>query len=223
MFGTNATFSSDGFRRKIWLMQRCKPNAGIFFLVAALFVGIFACVHDSRANDFMAPGMAVGELGARYHTGQTGKSFTQAIGPFVYFQTQARKGMLRPNIGVGFEFVSGSATIGQGAVSGTAYTGGIYPGLELFPLRTIRLQPFFEVHAIASWTYAALSPVVPRSDETTLGLGLGYQAGLGVDYRYHSEQRAVRLHASYSGYTAKLAGQTGFQLSCYALSLGLVF
>ena len=179
--------------------------------------------ESTQANDFEAHYGSLAELGVRDHTGQTGKSFTSAIGPYLYFQSGVRKGVWRPNLGVAFEFISGNATIASGAVSGSVFTGGIYPGIDIYPLKTETLQPFVEFHALAAWNYASLSPVIPKSAETSLSLGFGFQAGAGIDYKMHDGHRAFRLHACYLSSTANIAGQPGFQLNAYAASLGLAF
>ena len=168
--------------------------------------------------------MAVGEFGVRYHAGAAGKSFSGASGYFLYFQSQAGKGVFRPNVGAAIELISGNASVGSAAVSGTAYSGGIYPGVDMFPFRTEKVQPFIELHGVMTWNYASLSPLPVVSDQTSLALAYGFQIGGGTDIRIgRGGERAIRIHTSYSNYTGKIAGQSGFQFNAFALGVGMVF
>jgi hypothetical protein len=188
-----------------------------------LLTTLLVLTTSAQANDQEAHYQASGEMGVRYHTGSKGKSFTGAIGPFLYFQAESRRGVFCPNLGVAMEFISGQATVSSGSVSGTAYSGGIYPGVDIYPLRRAKYQPFVELHGVASWNYAALAPIVPKTQEKSIGLAFGFQVGGGLDIKYHSGQRAYRVHLSYSSYSTTLAGQSGFQLNALSASLGLSF
>ncbi|MBI3542859.1 MAG: hypothetical protein HY075_06255 [Deltaproteobacteria bacterium] len=174
-------------------------------------------------RDALAVDMAVGEFGLKYHGGATGKSWNGGLGEYLYFQSQAGKGVFRPNVGAAIEFISGNASVGSSTVSGTAFSGGIWPGVDMFPFRTEKFQPFIEVHGVMTWNYAALSPLATKSDETSIGLLFGYQIGGGTDIRVGKGERAIRIHTSYSAYSGKIAGQAGFQFNAFALGLGLVF
>lgn len=187
------------------------------------FVRIMALVICCITSYAHAGAMAIGEFGIRYHSGQQGKSFNGAMGEFLYFQSQAGKGILRPNVGAAIEIISGSASVGSANPSGTAFSGGIYPGFDVYPFRTEKIQPFIEVHGIISWNYAALSPLTPKSDETSLALAFGFQIGGGTDIRIGRGERAVRIHTSYSNYSGKTAGVPGFQYNAFGLAVGLVF
>jgi hypothetical protein len=159
----------------------------------------------------------------RYHAGAENKSFDGATGVYAYFQSQVGKGAFRPNVGASLEYISGSASVSSGSVSGTALSGGLYPGLDIFPFNTEKLQPFIEAHGIISWNYASLSPITPKSDETSLGMAFGYQIGGGCDIRVGRGDRAIRVHTSYSNYSGKIAGTPGFQFNAFGLGVGLVF
>ncbi|MBI3541868.1 MAG: hypothetical protein HY075_01150 [Deltaproteobacteria bacterium] len=195
--------------------------ASVLVLLLGIVFPLLAGV--AQANDRESHFLASGELGARYHTGTKGKSWDKAVGPYAYFQSEARRGALCPNMGVALELITGNATLPSGGVTGTALTGAIYPGLDVFFTRATKLQPFVDVHGIASWNYVSLSPVVPATAEKSLALGFGFEAGIGLHYYYHGGSRAYRVHASYMSYTAKVSEQTGFQFTGYGLSLGLAF
>lgn len=189
-------------------------------IACAIFLSVLAVpLMPAFAGD-----MAIGEFGIRYHGGAQGKSFSGAMGEFLYFQSNVGKGTIRPNIGASLEFISGTASVGSNTPGGTAWSGGVYPGCDFFPFRTERIQPFVDVHAIASWNYAALSPLPQTSDQTSLGLAFGYEVGGGTDIRFNKNQdRAIRIHTSYSAYSGKICGQPGFQFNAFSMSLGLVF
>lgn len=196
-------------------------NALFSLLIGINFLASLMSV--AAANELTASSLAVGELGARYHTGTKGKSFNGALGTFLYFQASSRHATICPHLGTGLEFITGQATLSSGDASGTAYTGGFYPGLDIFLYRKANVEPFIEAHGIATWTYAKLSPVVPKTSETSLGMAFGFQVGGGIHIDYNHGQRAVRLHFHYSNSSGKLAGQSGFQFNAFGGSLGLAF
>lgn len=162
----------------------------------------------------------VHELNFRYHNGTKGKSFNQAFGTYFAAEGVAGKKKFRPTMGFGVGLITGQASTSAGEGNGLVFTGGLHPGFLIHLMKDKKLQPFFKLNGIISWNYGAITPANPPSEEKSIGLGFGFQAGGGFYIANRNRTRAVRLHLSYVNYSSKLAGTTGFQLNAISLGIG---
>lgn len=164
------------------------------------------------------------ELGANFHTGDSGKSITGANTYQVTFRAEQRKGMLRPSVAADLGYTSGTASIGADLPAFTMMGAGFLGGVHLFPFTSGRFQPFFGGSGVLAWNFLKLPAPPAGIEPNTQGMSLGYQISAGVDLRFGNiEGRAVRVHGSLWSVNSKLAGISGFQLAGFRLSLGITY
>ncbi len=188
---------------------------------ALLGVGLCSNRALAKGAGEVAP---VAAIGVNFHTGVTGKSLTGALGQYVAFRAEARKGYFRPNAACEVQSSVGKASIGSDTPAATIYGSGFLAGFHVFLFPTGRFQPFFGGNGVFSWHFMKLASPPTGVEPYTQGLSYGYEASAGVDIRMGSQDgTALRIRSGFWSVGSQLAGVSGFQLNGFRFELGLVW
>lgn len=189
-------------------------------LALAIFAGTLSGARDAWAGNnhhFV-------ETGATFHSGEENRSLTGATSFHLGFGAEKRKGLIRPTGSVQFEYGSGLAAVGSDQPSFTLFGTAFAGGLHIFPFKEGRFLPFFGALGVLSWQYLKLPAPPTGVESNTDNLSLGYEFSAGVDLRFGSEDgTAIRLRGGLWNVGSTLAGQSGFQLNGWRMSLGFIF
>lgn len=166
----------------------------------------------------------VAEIGVNFHTGLTGKSMTGALGQFVTFRAEGRKGFVRMQAASEVQTAVGKASIGAETPSGTLYGSGFLGGVHIFVIPVGRIQPFFGGSGVYAWHYLKITTPPTGVEPQTQTMSFGYEASAGVDIRTGGvEGNAIRIRSGYWNVTGKLGGVSGFQLHGFRIAIGVVW
>lgn len=188
----------------------------------SLLLIVFLIVTTWFAQKTWALDQAMIDLGYSVYGGKKGKSLggsgSGANGFYFHFQSEMRKGFIRPNIAARIEIGFGTASLGSTTPSFTLMGGSFEPGLDFFVFKTEYVKPFIGTGGILGW-YAL------TMDGTTQNLAFGYYIGGGAEIRKkaQADARAIRLQTTYRILSGKFAETAGFQLNAILFSIGLVF
>jgi hypothetical protein len=165
------------------------------------------------------------EAGVNLHSGDTEKSITGTMGYFLGFKAEERKGFFRPLVGFQLESASGTAHLGTDEPDFSLLGASFLAGAHLFPFREGRFQPFVGGAGVLGWHYLKMESPPTDVDPQTDSLSFGWEASAGVDLRLGQsrEGTGIRLRGSLWNVTSTLGGQSGFELSGWRISLGLVY
>lgn len=177
---------------------------------------------EARAASAYAP---IAELGVKFYSATATPSITGSMGYFLNLRAEKRKGFFRPQVAAEIEFSSGLTRLAEDDTPAySMYGGGFLAGANFFLFQDSQLLPFVGANGILGWNLIKLTGQQESVEANTQGLSFGYEVNAGCDIRTKAgADRAVRLRTSYWQTTSSLAGQTGFILSGWRISLGLVF
>ena len=187
-----------------------------------LLLALFLIFPAFFAHKTWALDQAMIDLGYAVYGGKKGKSLggsgSGANGGYFHFQSEMRKGYVRPNIAARIEIGFGDASLGSTTSSFTLMGGSFEPGLDFFVFKTEYIKPFIGAGGILGW-YAL------TMDGTTQNLAFGYFISGGAEIRKkaQADARAIRLQTTYRILSGKFAETGGFQLNAILFSIGLVF
>jgi hypothetical protein len=168
----------------------------------------------------------IAEAGVNFYTGPKAGSAAGALGYFLNFRAEPRKGFTRWHVAAQFDYASGKAWINNSQVSFTGYGAAFLPGVHFFAYSDGRFQPFFGGEAIVAWNYIKTPPPGTGANAPqTQGYGFGYELTVGVDMRLGSlEGNALRLRSGYWNVTnSNLAGASTFTFSGFRFCIGVVY
>jgi hypothetical protein len=192
------------------------------FFGRILFLGIGILLFGCHA--FAGMYTQIVDVGACFHTGPITKSLNGSNSYFLNLGAEKRKGFFRPTAAAEVQFGSGIAYVDDAQPNFTLFGGDFVTGFHIFPFTIERFQPFFGAKGIIGWNELRLTGVAADEPPHTQSLVFGYELTAGVDMRYGSaEGTALRLRSSFWSTSGSLAGQSGFSLSGFRMSLGLVF
>ncbi len=164
------------------------------------------------------------EVGANFHTGDTGKSITGASEYVVSFRAEKRKGRFRPTVAADLGYARGNASIGTHSPAFTMLGAGFLGGVHVFPFTSGRFQPFFGGSGILGWNFLKLPAPPTGVEPNTQAISLGYEISAGVDLRFGNiEGNAIRIHGGMWSASSSLAAVSGFQLTGFRLTFGLSY
>ena len=200
------------------------------FNITLNFIAAFGLVLAFCSEKSFARGSSGGDyapvldLGINFYTGTTGKSLTGSTGYFFNFRAEDSKGFFRPHAAMELSYSGGQASIGSDTPSSTMFGAGFLAGVHLFAFSTGRFQPFVGGNGVFAWNYLKMTSPPSGIEPNTEGLSFGYEASAGVDMRFgSSEGNALRIKSGYWAVTSKLAGMSGFQLSGFRITIGIVY
>lgn len=161
--------------------------------------------------------------GISFETGDDTKSLNSALNYFISLGAEKAKGVIRPLTTMELEYGSGTAYVGSSKPSFTYLGGRFLLGVHFFPITIERFQPYVGGNGVVGWGYLNTSPAQSGEGPTTQSILYGYELNSGIDMRFGSKEgSALRLQASYLSTSGNLAGQSGFVISGFRLSLGMV-
>jgi hypothetical protein len=192
-----------------------------FRILAFLFLSLsLVGINPSWAGEYLQ----IVDLGACFHTGDLTKSLNGSNSYFLGLRAEKRKGFLRPEAAAELQFGSGTAYAGSTESSFSLYGGDFVAGFHLFPFMVERFQPFLGVNGVIGWSLLKMTQAPSGSEPNTQALAFGYELTAGIDMRFGSaDGNALRVRSSYWSTSGGLAGQSGFVLSGFRISIGLVY
>jgi len=164
------------------------------------------------------------EVGANWHTGAAGKNIAGTTEYAATFRAEKRGGMFRSSFALDLGYAKGTASVGTDTPSAMVIGVGFLPGFFLFPFPNGNIQPFLGGSGVLGWHFFKMDTPPAGVEANTQGLSLGYEISAGVDLRFGGDNGwGLRLHSGLWSVTSTLAGQSGFQLNGFRLSLGFAY
>jgi hypothetical protein len=164
------------------------------------------------------------DLGVVLHSGTSGKSLTGVLGYVGSFRAESRKGFFRPYCAFELGSDVGKASVGENEPQATAFHGGFVGGVQLFPFSASKLTPFLGGGGILAWSMMKMGSPPEGVEPNTQSVTFGFEMAAGVDIRGSAGGgNALRLRSSYYFASGSLAGVSGFQLSGFRFTIGMVW
>lgn len=189
-------------------------------LVLFLLAG-FAMPSAYAAGKTATLPLVLGGIG--FFNGKTGKSFTGSNEYFLVFGAEEKTGNLRYNVGMDFEYSSGTASVGTDTPKYSLFGAGLLPGFHIFPFSDGKFQPFLGLHGVGAWHYMSMAAPPTGVEPNTQSFSFGYQISAGVDIRPGGGGRALRVMSALSSVSSTLAGVSGMDLFAFRFALGIVY
>lgn len=189
-----------------------------FLTLTLIVIGISA--QSTRAGEYSP----VLEGGLEFYTGDPNKSNSGALGYLVSLSAEKRRGFIRYNAIAEFQYSKGTAMLGGATPDYTLYGTSFGLGAHLVFMSESKFQPFVGGEGIFAWHFLKMPSPPAGIDINTAGMSYGYELTAGCDLRlWSTDGRALRIRGGYWAVKGNIANQTGFDLTGFRFTIGVVY
>ncbi|MEK6579936.1 MAG: hypothetical protein AABZ55_11970 [Bdellovibrionota bacterium] len=164
------------------------------------------------------------EGGLEFYTGDPAKSNSGAQGYVVSLSAEKKREFIRYNVAAEFQYSSGTAMLAGATPSYTLYGTAFALGAHFVFMSDNKFQPFVGGEGVFGWHFLKMPAPPSGIDINTSGLSYGYEVTAGCDLRlWSTDGRALRLRGGYWAVKSQIANQSGFDLTGFRFTIGVVY